>query len=199
MAGEKPDSFQCGAFEVSKNPNVLQFVEKLNRLREAIDQCRLQPGVGYTLNRSSGGTTLSIKTSSGIAEPAVKRPFALSIRKKDKKYEFYVTTGSVNIPVKIENLEKWVKIDSSVPAVIYLEVQINSLVVESATIKSNAQNYLIKTIEMGGGKQTFARMVIGFYVSGGNNSFYVVQNVVTNIKLTNVCYDGYPALALSPE
>lgn len=199
MAGEKPDSFQCGAFEVSRNPNVLQFVEKLNRLREAIDQCRLQPGVGYTLNRSSGGTTLSIKTSSGVAEPAVKRPFALSVRKKDKKYEFYVTTGSLNNSVKIDNLEKWVKIDSAVPAVIYLEVKINNLEAGSATIKSKRQDDLLKTIEMSSGKQTYARMAIGFYASSDNKSFYVVQNVVTNIKLTNVCYDGYPALALSPE
>ena len=87
MASDKPDSFQCGAFEVAKNPNVSQFVEKLNRLREAVDQCRLQPGVGYTLNRSSGGTTLSIQAGSAIQSVSPVNPFALSIRKKDKKYQ----------------------------------------------------------------------------------------------------------------
>lgn len=65
MPSEKPDSFQCGPFEVARNPDVRTFVEKLNRLREAVDSCRLQPGVGYTLTRSPGGTTLSIKAGGG--------------------------------------------------------------------------------------------------------------------------------------
>jgi hypothetical protein len=42
VPNEKPDSFQCGPFEVARNPDVRQFVEKLNRLREAVDACRVQ-------------------------------------------------------------------------------------------------------------------------------------------------------------
>jgi hypothetical protein len=197
VASDIPDSFQCGAFEVAKNPNVSQFVEKLNRLREAVDQCRLQPGVGYTLNRSSGGTTLSINTGSQAAQ-ANKRPFEISIRKKDTKYEFYIATGILNNGTAIDNLEKWVAFDAQPPVVIYLEAKLSNLEITSVTVKSKKQDGLLETIEISGGKQTYARIALGFY-AGSGKTFNIVQNVFTNINTTNVCHDGFPALSLSQE
>jgi hypothetical protein len=198
MASDKPDSFQCGQFEVAKNPNVSQFVEKLNRLREAVDQCRIQPGVGYTINRSPGGTSLSIKNSSETTATINKRPFSLSIRKKDKNYEFYVTTGILNNGTKIDNLEKWVSFNSTPPTIIYLEAKLSDLGIISATIKSKSQDEVFKTIEISGGKQEYARIAIGFY-AGSGETFSIVQNVMTNISLTNLCFDGFPAVNLAQE
>jgi len=198
MAGDKPDSFQCGPFEVARNPSVSQFVEKLNRLREAVDQCRIQPGVGYTINRSPGGTSLSIKTSSEATATTDKRPFALSIRKKGEKYEFYVATGIINNGPRVDNLEKWVAFSSSAPAIIYLEARLTDLQITSATIKTKNQDGLLKAVEISGGKQVYARIAIGFY-SGSGETFNVVQNVLTNINFRNVCFDGFPAVTLGQE
>ena len=198
MASDRPDSFQCGAFEVAKNPNVSQFVEKLNRLREAVDQCRLQPGVGYTLNRSSGGTTLSIQAGSAITSVSPVNPFALSIRKKDKKYQFYVKTGLINNGIKIENIEKWVDTDAEAPFIIYLEAELTDLVMKKASLKSQKQDDVFKTVEINGDKQKAARIAIGFY-SGTNKTFEIIQNVKTNLNVKNVCFDGYPAVTFVGE
>jgi hypothetical protein len=198
MASDKPDSFQCGPFAVASNPNISVFVDKLNKLREAIDQCRIQPGVGYTFTRSSGGTTLSIKTGSGGSVTTDKRPFAISVRKKSGKYEFLVATGILNNAAKINNLEQWVAFSAEPPTTIYLEAKLTDLQITSATIKSKQQDGLLKTVEISGGKQEYARIAIGFY-SGTGNTFNIVQNVVTNINLTNVCFDGFPAVTLGPE
>lgn len=91
MASEKPDAFQVGAFQVAKNPDVRTFVEKLNRLREAVDQCRLQDGVGYTVSRSSGGTTLTIRGGrGGGAAPEAGHPWKVSFEfdTQSKSYGF---------------------------------------------------------------------------------------------------------------
>jgi len=198
MASNTPDSFQCGPFEVTRSPDVRQFVEKLNRLREAVDAYRIQPGVGYTLNRSSGGTSLTINSSSAATPAVTKRPFALSVRKKENKYQFYVTTGIFYNGTTIANLEQWVDFDTDPPAIIYLEAVLNNLAVQSATIKSQKQDETFKTVEMSGGKQAFARIALGSY-SGSENSFAIVQNVMTNVYLSNVCFNGFPAVVIRQE
>lgn len=62
---EKPDSFGVGEFQVVRDPDAKKLAEKLNQLREAIDQCRLLPGVGYTVRRGPSGTVLSIAKKGG--------------------------------------------------------------------------------------------------------------------------------------
>lgn len=196
MPSEKPDSYQCGPFEVARNPNVLQFVDKLNKIREAVDQCRIQPGVGYTINRSSGGTTLSIQANSSAKSSTIAKPFAISIRTKNKKYQFYVKTGLINNGIKITNIEKWV--DFEPPVIIYLEGELTDLVMSKASLKTQKYDGVFKTIEMNNGKQKAAKIAIGTY-AGANKKFEIIQNVRTNLNVTNVCFDGYPAVAFVGE
>lgn len=62
---ENPDSFGVGEFRVVPRPDPDQLADKLNKLREAIDQCRLLPGPGYQVKRGTTGTTLTIKRRGG--------------------------------------------------------------------------------------------------------------------------------------
>jgi hypothetical protein len=201
MASEKPDSFQCGPFEVARNPNVSQLVEKLNRLREAVDACRIQPGVGYNVNRSSGGTTLTIKSES-VSSPAVEdHPFKLQVRKKDDAYEFKVGPGTVqNNSNQPDNINTWAALDD-VPARIYLEAKISELEITSLTFKSQKSDVELKRTEIESGKQTFARITIGLYVpnSTGGTDYRVIQNVTTDIATPLFAFNGYPALLLTQE
>jgi len=196
MAGDKPDSFQCGPFEVARNPNVSQFVEKLNRLREAIDQCRIQPGVGYKLTRSSGGTSLTISPGSGSSVAEDLYPFKIKTRQKDNKYQFFVVQGSVgNNETLVSNQDKWV--DFEAPARIYLEATISDLKITSCLLKAIAPDQPVELVSISGGKQTKARITIGLYVDPSNTkNFQIVQNVRTNILTVTICSDGYPAIFL---
>lgn len=200
MPSEKPDSFNCGPFEIARNPNVSQFVEKLNRLREAVDQCRIQDGVGYTINRSSGGTTLTIRQSGGSTEQK-EHPFKLKVRSKKKdEYEFWVTLGQIDGgEVKISNIEEWVSFKA--PARIYIEAKIDDMSVSSAELKTQETNKTIKRTEINSGKQAYARITIGFYAPAtpGKKDYQIVQNVTTDIMTPIFCYNGYPALVLTQE
>lgn len=201
MASEKPDSFQCGPFEVARNPNVSQLVEKLNRLREAVDACRIQPGVGYIVNRSSGGTTLAIKSDSSSSAAVKDHPFKLQVRKKDDDYEFKVGPGTVqNNSNQPDNINTWAALDD-VPARIYLEAKISELEITSLTFKSQKSDSELKRTEIESGKQTFARITIGLYVpnSTGGTDYKVIQNVTTDIATPLFAFNGYPALLLTQE
>lgn len=197
MASDKSDSFQCGPFEVASNPSVLQFADKLNRLREALDQCRIQPGVGYTLARSSGGTSLTIKTSSGSSATEDLHPFKIKVRKKDNKYEFFVIQGTIANNEKIvTNQEEWVKFDA--PARIYLEATIVAGAITEATLKTQPPSQVLELATISAGAQTQARITIGQYLDPeGAKNFQIVQNVRANIKANLVCSEGYPALLMS--
>jgi hypothetical protein len=197
MASDKSDSFQCGPFEVASNPNVSQFVEKLNRLREAVDQCRIQPGVGYTLTRSSGGTSLTIKTGSGSTAAEDLYPFKIKIRKKDTKYQFFVIQGTIASNEKIvTNQEEWV--DFEAPARIYLEATITDGAISTATLKTQPPGQVLELVSIQGGAQTQARITIGQYLDPeGAKNFQIIQNVRANISTKVVCSDGYPALLIS--
>jgi hypothetical protein len=91
-----------------------------------------------------------------------------------------------------------VDFDTDPPAIIYLEAVLNNLAVQSATIKSKKQDETFKTVEMSGGKQAFARIALGSY-SGSEKSFAIVQNVMTNVNLSNVCFNGFPAVVIRQE
>jgi hypothetical protein len=199
MPSELPDSFNCGPFVTARNPDVGLFVDKLNRLREAVDACRIQPGVGYTLTRSSGGTTLTIRDSSGVAEQT-QHPFKLKVRKNGDAYEFWATQGQVgNGEVQTSNMEKWVSFKA--PARIYIEAQITDLSVTSIELKTKTPTEVLKRTEIQGGKQAYARISVGLYVEAttGKKDYQVVQNVRTDIMSQLLCYNGYPALVLTQE
>jgi hypothetical protein len=199
MASDRPDSFQCGSFEVATNPDVRQFVDKLNKMREAIDACRIQPGLGYLVNRSSGGTTLTIRNSGG-SPFILEHPFKLSVKQKDKKYQFYALNGTVGSGnVKPDNIEKWV--DFKPPARIYLEAKISDLAITDITIKTQDNDSTLERTVVNGGKQTYARISLGSYIPAteGQKDYHIIQNVTTNILSPLFCYSGYPALALTQE
>jgi hypothetical protein len=199
MPSELPDSFNCGPFVTARNPDVGLFVDKLNRLREAVDACRIQPGVGYTLERSSGGTSLTIKTGSGSSAPEDLYPFKIKTRQKDKKYQFFVIQGSVaNNATLVENQEEW--IDFQAPARIYLEATFNDQKIASCLLKSIAPDEPLELVTISGGKQTQSRITIGLFIdpSKGKN-FQIVQNVRTNLLASTICSDGYPAVFLRQE
>jgi hypothetical protein len=200
MASDKPDSFQCGPFEVARNPDVRQLVDKLNKLREAVDQSRIQPGVGYDVQRSTSGTTLSIRADRGGGIEIEEHPFMLKVRKKDKQNQFFVTQGAVgNNDVRISNQEKWVDFDT--PANIYLEAEVKDMKITKLTIKSKKPDEEMKRVEIASGEQKYSRISIGLYAptEPTKKDFRVVQNVRTNIPAALICSEGYPAVLLTQE
>lgn len=196
MANEKPDSFQCGPFEVARNPNVSQFVEKLNRLREAVDQCRLQPGVGYTLNRSSGGTTLSIRGQGGSVaiDP---HPFKIYARKKDNQWEAKIQKESeLYVPSKrdISGLDEWTRIGNKEVCQIYLDAKISDLKIQSAKIDFSGESKSLVDPAEGEGPQTATRIPLGSIGKDGT----ITQNVKTHVRTNLGCLDGFAYLLIVP-
>jgi hypothetical protein len=196
MANDKPDSFQCGPFVRVSNPDAGVFAEKLNKLREAVDQCRIQPGVGYTLTRSSGGTSLTIKTGSGSTAAEDLYPFKIKVRKKDTKYQFFVTLGFVgDNSIIASNIEKWV--DFTPPATIYLEAKIADLKVTALEFKAQQYLYILEPVTIFE-TQIASRIAIGVYYNPlGNENYTLIQQVKTNLALKLVCSDGYPVLLMT--
>lgn len=96
MASDQPDSFQIGPFEVRQNPSPRELADKLNRLREAVDQVRLQPGPGYTLARSRGGTTIQILARPGGSSATETCPFDVSLQASGANYKIKVQPGTLN-------------------------------------------------------------------------------------------------------
>jgi hypothetical protein len=193
MASEKPDSFQCGPFEVSRNPNVAQFVDKLNRLREAVDSCRIMPGVGYTFNRSPGGTTLSIKTGSG-ATLDNRHPFKVSSKIKDNSLYVYVEAESQLFWTDAESkhiygLDEWIKAGSknNDKTYIYLEAEFNKDTGEftKASIKSSKESPVL--VEDG-----ITRCVIATITKTQE----IIQNTRINMLAVNACWNGYPSIVI---
>lgn len=95
MAFTQPDSFQIGPFEVRRNPSPQELAEKLNRLREAVEQIRIQPGPGYLVNRGRGGTTLQILSRGGMASTDIC-PFDVTLQADGANYKIKVEPGTVN-------------------------------------------------------------------------------------------------------
>ena len=95
MAFDQPDSFNIGPFEVRKNPSPAELAEKLNRLREAVEQVRIQPGPGYLVNRGRGGTTLQIISRPGGSATDIC-PFDVTLSAATSGYKISVAPGTVN-------------------------------------------------------------------------------------------------------
>lgn len=98
MAFSQADSFNIGPFEVRQNPSARELAEKLNRLREAVEQVQLQPGPGYALNRTRGGTTLQIlsRPGGGGGSQAEDCPFDVSLQADGANYKIKVRPGTLN-------------------------------------------------------------------------------------------------------
>ncbi|NBW17829.1 MAG: hypothetical protein EBR82_58610 [Caulobacteraceae bacterium] len=193
MAFEQPDSYGCGPFEVARRPDVQQFVDKLNRVRQAVDACRLQDGIGYTVNRSTNGTTLTMRPGRGGLQQEIIHPFRISVKKEDKKYLFYVLTGTIDgiIPKKVE---EWVEFKP--PANIYLEAELSEMKITEASIKNQPSDGELHRVEIAGGKQKYARISLGFYVGTQEkkDAYRVIQNVRTNLLAPLTVFEGYPAV-----
>lgn len=191
MPNEKPDSFQIGTFEVARNPDVRQFVEKLNRLREAVDQCRLQDGVGYTVSRSTNGTTLSIKTgTSGGATGEIDHPFKVTTRTLNGQKQIRVLKESfLTWPdggvKEIADLDKWIQAKNG--DTVFLETRFSAgYQFTSAKILVTAQN--LASFEDGA-----ARIRVGSLTQSGA----LVQNVRFHVQAVNACRNGSPAIVFS--
>ena len=204
MASDTPDSFQCGPFEVTRRPDASAFAEKLNRLREAVDSCRLQPGKGYDVSRSSNGTVLSIKTGNQSVSNVMLFPFQLTVRANPSKgaehYEFYAVTGTVGDgTLKIKNIEAWV--DFVAPARIYLEAAIKDLEIKTLEIKTQEISKPFARTEIKDGAQAFSRIALGIYhkKQDTDKTYQLVQNVKTDILPCLFAYNGFPAIILSQE
>jgi hypothetical protein len=197
MPSDKADSFQCGPFEVSRNPDVRQFVEKLNRLREAVDQCRVQPGVGYAVNRSSGGTVLSIKTGGGSAEAPIRHPWKVELGTDASGYFFrvekqsFLSSGPGGV-LPVSGLGGKIslgvnKLDTTYLCV--LRVSVSGINATDATIESVAQSDFPGLIFPQDGPQTVSRTILASASKDG-----VVQNVTKNLTLVLANNAGFAAV-----
>jgi len=92
---ENGDSFNISPFRVVPDPDAKLLADKLNKLREAIDQCRLLPGPGYQIKRGSTGTTLTIQRrgGGGAATAAEEDPCPFDVTPS-------VTSAGVNLSVQ---------------------------------------------------------------------------------------------------
>ena len=198
MASDKPDSFQCGPFEVASNPNVSQFVDKLNRLREAVDQCRIQPGIGYTLNRSTGGTTLSIKTSNGgMMGTEDIHPFKIYARIQNKKVQAKIQKESAFFSpsnTKIQGLDEYTEVGIKDICQIYLTAKVTNHVISEAKIDFSGDSTSLIDPASGQSAQTATRIPLGSVDKNGQ----IVQNVRTNLSTNLGCLNGFAYLLIVP-
>lgn len=193
MASTEADSFQIGAFTVAKNASARELADKLNRLREAVDQCRLQPGVGYTLNRSPGGTTLCIKAggAGGAAVPD-PHPWQVFVVTENRRRYFRVTTGSVLDGVSVENLGGLVAIEDNTPGSVHcvLQVPLNaSLQPGTAAVVAVPQTEYLGSVEPENERQTKCNKILATLQADG----VLVQAVRRNMALVLANNGGFAA------
>jgi hypothetical protein len=195
MPNLKADSFQCGPFEVLRNPSATQFAEKLNRLREAIDSCRIMPGVGYTFNRSSGGTTLSIKNPPKSGSGATLLfPFKITL-KIDKNIVYYFVTLESYLywtdgeSKRVAGIGAWNSLGSKDDnkKYIYLEAKYNA----------NTANFISASILSGKDAPVLvgngvARCVIATI----SKTQQITQNVRSHLIAVNACWNGNPSIVI---
>ncbi|NDD54360.1 hypothetical protein EBZ39_10870 [bacterium] len=197
MPSDSADSFGVGAFEVARNPDVRQLVDKLNRLREAVDTCRLQPGVGYTVNRSTNGTVLSIDAMGGSSFPPTGSfPFQIKIRTKDGQKQFWVRYGTYLTSHEddsgyppIAGLETWMQYEP--PANFVLTAKITSnFTISSVSVTAEPREALFQAYKFSGGMQTESREIIG----GVDKSNALFQSIKTDRYLSVQAFMGYPVI-----
>jgi hypothetical protein len=207
MPNEKPDSFQCGPFEVARNPDVRGFVDKLNRLREAVDQCRIQPGVGYTVNRSTNGTVLSIKPGgAGAVPPEEDYPYKVTITKKENRFFFKITTpegpfigsgqGAAG-DAAIANAGQ--ELPFTPDGYFYLEASVaDDLTLSNYTY--TASTTLLPGYEITGDRQTKSRVLLATYLvnPGGSTGSFLLPYIKQGLVTVLLPADGYPVAVMIP-
>lgn len=198
MASDKPDSFGVGAFEVVPKADVRTFVEKLNRLREAVDQCRLQDGVGYTVQRSSGGTTLAIRPQAASAEAAKTHPWKVTLGRENENYFFTVEPASdINTGEYIpDNLTEKIalntsKLEADYLALVHFKVD-GELRPSGFTLKAVKKSQFEGNVVPPNGEQTEGNCVLATITKSGR----VVQSVFGHLFVTIINYGGFAALVL---
>lgn len=201
MAFEQSDSFKCGPFVVLKNPNIVQFVEKLNQIRQAIDQCRIMPGIGYTVTRSTGGTTLSIKTPTGATQAAERHPFKIYLEKRKTpesslpEYMIKIEKNSFVYESKLfsDQLDIWLKLGSQKydPLPIFLEATIKNMEITEWKIDTSGQKTTIFDPADGSSEQTAARIPLGYIVNRTTGESQIVQNIRSTLRIIDICVGGF--------
>jgi hypothetical protein len=200
MASDQPDSFQVGSFEVRKNPSPQELADKLNRLREAVDRVRLQDGIGYTVNRSSGGTSLNIKTGNQNATIQSPHPFQIYTRYVDDTWQAKVYPQSlIYNPTQyngtINGLNTWTDLDGLTDVRdIYLKTSISNHAIVSAGIDFSGQHTSLVDPDDGSGAQTAARIPLGSVTSVGQ----ITQSVRSHVRTNLACMNGFAYVLLVP-
>jgi hypothetical protein len=199
VPNEKPDSFQCGPFEVSRNADVRQFVDKLNRLREAVDACRVQPGVGYNVSRSANGTVLSIRSAAASAPAAAERfPFQVTRAARDGAPGFVVEQQSRLNAARIPGAGEFQPAPARASSYnVFLEAQVGqNLSVLRPVFAAYRETEVKEVVEPQpySGPQNLTRMLIASVSPSG-----VVQAVRTHVTSILVSYAGQPAVIMTSQ
>lgn len=192
MASIEADSFQIGAFAVSKNASARELADKLNRLREAVEQCRLQPGVGYTLNRGPRGTTLAIQAAGGGAAVPDPHPWQVSVETRENRRHFRVLAGSFIDGVTVTNLGTLVAIPQNQIGAVHCVLQIPlgaSLSVGLASIVAIAQTDMPDSVVPVAGPQRESNKILATLQADG----VLVQAVRRNMALVLANNGGFAA------
>lgn len=194
MAFTQPDSFNIGPFEVRKNPSPAELAEKLNRLREAVDQIRIQPGPGYLVNRGRGGTTLQILPKTAVQSVA-SHPFQVVSSVVSSTQRFFVEPLSYlnGGAVTISGLGT-VTTFTSFPSHVVLEATVASNAsVTSAAIVQFATSTTVNLCEPadGAGVQTKSRVIVATVTTTG-----VVQSIRENVQTETGCLNGFAVITL---
>lgn len=199
MASDKPDSFGVGAFEVVPKADVRTFVEKLNRLREAVDQCRLQPGAGYDVQRSTNGTTLSIRPQAGGAVPAETYPWKVSLSFDGERKSYYYTVEPLSYlfnynEIEVSNLTEKIYLETEKIEEVYhavLQVDLDGSLGETfIKLTQYKKKDYPGLILPKAGPQTQSNTILASFGKGGR----VVQAVRGNLTNIIVNHAGRPAI-----
>lgn len=192
------DSHGIGEFAVARNPDVRLFVEKLNRLREAVDSVRLQPGVGYTLSRSVNGTVLNIYPRGGGVAADEFFPFKVTTTTKDDEVFFSVHKDSGTVSnLEVERLGEDIgtgkrNLDTSLRVILSADVSPGP-VIDRLYLRSQPVDEDFFAVEPGQldamAPQTRANIILATLTREG-----VVQNVRNHLQYALGNSNGFPAL-----
>lgn len=193
MASTEADSFQIGAFTVAKNASARELADKLNRLREAVDQCRLQPGVGYTLNRGPGGTTLSIHAGGGggavLPDPY---PFRVELRSDSSGLYFYVEPQSYLDGELLQNAGSLIPLGVKTITEVWLcvlQLPVNGFQPGVARLQAYKESDFPGAVVPANGRQTQANLILASL----SPNLQLVQNVRKNLTTLLANNGGFPA------
>ena len=194
MPYTQADSFQVGPFQVTANPSARELAEKLNRLREAVESCRLQPGVGYTINRTTGGTTLVMKAGTGgggtLPDPY---PWQVQLLVENGEFFFRVEPASTLDGITVRNLGEKIPLQTREISRVYhcvLQVTLDqNLNATDATIKAMTSQDYPGVVFPENARQTQINRILASVSPSGT----LVQDVRKNMVLLLANNGGFAA------